>query len=72
MKPQTIHFLRNFDIECSQVLCIESDINYSQTHLLTGKKITIAKTLKHVSDIVKEHAFVRVNRPINIYFSTLC
>lgn len=72
MKPQKVHFLRNFDIECSQVLCIESDVNYSQIHLLTGKKVSIAKTLKHVSHIVKEHALVKINRPINIYFSTLC
>lgn len=72
MKPQIVHFLRNFDIECNQVLCIESDVNYSQVHLLTGKKVTIAKTLKQVSDIVKEHAFVRVNRQMIINISHVC
>lgn len=62
MKTTSLKFIRNVDLEEEEILCIESAINYSQLHLKSGKKITIAKTLKQVSEIVKDRPFVRINR----------
>jgi two-component system, LytTR family, response regulator len=59
-----IKFIRNVEIKPEDILMFESDINYSNIWLLDGKKVIVAKTLKQISEIVRDAPFVRVNRQI--------
>ncbi|MCA0366086.1 MAG: LytTR family transcriptional regulator [Bacteroidetes bacterium] len=57
-----LKFIRNVELDPEEILMVESDVNYSNIWLLNGKKVIIAKTLKQISEIVKDAPFVRVNR----------
>ena len=62
----SLKFLRNVELKPEEILLVESDINYSQIFLSNGRKIIIAKTLKQISEIVKNSPFVRINRQVLI------
>ena len=64
MKLNTIKFVRNVELPPSEVMLIQSDVNYSRLWLKGGRKILIAKTLKQMSELVKNAPFVRVNKQV--------
>lgn len=64
MKLHTIKFLRNVELSPSEVLLVQSDVNYSRIWLKSGRKILIAKTLKKMSELLKDAGFVRVNKQV--------
>ncbi|MCP9766454.1 LytTR family transcriptional regulator [Lacihabitans sp. LS3-19] len=61
---ENLKFIRNIELQSDEILLFESDINYSQIWLSNGRKLIVAKTLKQISEIVKNSPFVRVNRKI--------
>ena len=61
---KNLRFIRNLELLPDDILMFESDINYSQIWLCNGRKLVVAKTLKQISEIVKDAPFIRVNRQI--------
>lgn len=61
---KNLRFIRNVELPPEDILLFESDVNYSQIWLRNGRKLIVAKTLKQISEIVKDAPFVRVNRQI--------
>lgn len=61
---ENLRFIRNVELPPEDILMFESDVNYSQIWLRNGRKLIVAKTLKQISEIVKNNSFVRVNRQI--------
>lgn len=61
---KNLRFIRNVELPPEDILMFESDINYSQIWLCNGRKLMVAKTLKQISEIVKDAPFIRVNRQI--------
>lgn len=59
---ENLKFIRNVEFRPEEILMFESDINYSNIWLINGRKVIVAKTLKQISEIVKDAPFVRVNR----------
>jgi two-component system LytT family response regulator len=51
-----------FKIESKNILFIKSDSNYSHFYLAGKRKITISKTLKYYSEILKNSHFYRVHK----------
>lgn len=64
MALKNLHIIRNIELDPEDILMFESDVNYSQIWLQNGRKLTVAKTLKQISEIVKDAPFVRVNRQV--------
>lgn len=48
--------------EPDEIIRVESDSNYSHIFLVNGKKITLSKTLKEVSENIKGEPFFRVHQ----------
>lgn len=61
---KNLKFIRNIELPPEEILMFESDVNYSQIWLCNGRKLIVAKTLKQISEIVKNTSFIRVNRQI--------
>ena len=59
---QNLKFLRNMELNPEDIPMFQSDLNYSNICLTNGRKIILAKTLKQITEIVKDAPFVRVNR----------
>lgn len=51
-----------FNIETKHILFIKSDSNYSSFFLTGNRKITISKTLKHYTEILKDTHFYKVHK----------
>lgn len=70
MQQESLQLLKTKCINASDVMFIESSINYSVFHLKNGKRITVAKTLKKIQETTKAYNFIRVNRKciVNLAF----
>lgn len=46
----------------NHIVYCEADQNYSKVHLLSGKQITVSKTLKHVEELLPDESFFRIHK----------
>ncbi|WP_075340490.1 LytR/AlgR family response regulator transcription factor [Tenacibaculum agarivorans] len=53
----------------SEILCIESDGNYSSIYTTEGKKIVVSKKLKDVNSLLPENLFFRIHNSYVINLS---
>lgn len=44
-----------------EIVCVESDGNYSSIHTMEGKKIVVTKKLKEVNNLLPENHFFRIH-----------
>jgi two-component system, LytTR family, response regulator len=58
-------------VNLSELVLLVAEINYTHLHLRSGKKITVAKTLKTFEDILSNYHFYRIHRTFLINFSHL-
>ena len=58
-KFENVRAIRQAAISPKDILLIKADLNYSVFHLVNGKKITLAKTLKQCHEMLEESDFVR-------------
>ncbi len=49
-------------IHLSNIIYLEAQINYTNIHLISGKLVIIAKTLKSLETILTPHQFHRIHR----------
>jgi DNA-binding LytR/AlgR family response regulator len=49
-------------IMLSEIILLEAEINYTHFYLRNGKKLTIAKTLKHFEKELDSKQFIRIHR----------
>ena len=56
-------------LEPSEILCIESDGNYSSIYTTEGKKIVVTKKLKEVNSLLPESLFFRIHNSYIINLS---
>lgn len=55
-------FKKQIQIPLSEIILLEAETNYTHLHLQSGKKITIAKTLKAFENALIHHHFYRIHR----------
>ena len=59
----TLPFMNRFvTVPVSEILYIQSDINYCYVHLKDGRTFLIAKTLKEYNQELNNHAFARIHK----------
>jgi two-component system LytT family response regulator len=49
-------------LDLDEIVCCESESNYTYLHLINGEKILISKTLKIIEDILDKDHFLRVSQ----------
>lgn len=49
-------------LDLDEIICCESESNYTYLHLINGEKILISKTLKIIEDILDKDHFLRVSQ----------
>ena len=63
VKDNHLYILREqHKVNLSELVLLEAEINYTHLHLRSGKKITVAKTLKTFEDILANFHFYRIHR----------
>ena len=55
-------FKNKVKIHLSEIILLEAETNYTHLHLQSGKKITIARTLKAFQEVLENHNFFRIHR----------
>jgi len=59
----TLPFMNRFvSIPISQILYIQSDVNYSNVYLKDGRRFLVAKTLKEYNSELKSYSFARIHK----------
>lgn len=48
-------------INVADIICCESDSNYTTVQLKKGQKLVVARTLKEIEELLDEHGFLRVH-----------
>lgn len=56
-------------LDLDEIICCESDSNYTYVHLVNKEKILISKTLKLIEDILDKDYFLRVSQSFLINLS---
>ncbi len=51
-----------FLVNVKDIICLESDQNYTTVHISDGKNILLSKTLKEFEGMLNNHNFVRIHR----------
>lgn len=49
-------------VEISDITRCEADDNYTHVFLVSGKKMTISKTLKEFEELLTDHGFIRIHQ----------
>ena len=55
-------FKNKVRVHLSEIILLEAETNYTHLHLQSGKKITIARTLKAFEGILVNHNFHRIHQ----------